>query len=98
MKNAKLFTLLFLITTTIWYVAIAFVKWDIAWIDMLSNMIVEDRFNFFLVILLKIGIDIWAWHYIKARYLDRDLLGDAKAMKAEQDKLKNKFDNPETYD
>ena len=92
------FTLLFLITTAIWYVTIAFIKWDIVWIDMLSDMSMQMRSYFFLGIIGKIVIDFWIWSYIKVYYLDKDLDGEATAEKAEQDKLKNKFDNPETYD
>jgi len=98
MKRAKQFTLLFLLTTLFWYSMVAFVKWDFTWIDILSDLTTKERYLFLLGIIVKIVIDVWAWVYIKSRYLDKDLSEEARAEKAEQEKLKNAFDNPQKYD
>jgi len=98
MKRAKQFTLLFLLTTLFWYSMVAFVKWDFTWIDILSDLTTGDRYGFLMAIIIKVGIDVWAWVYIKSRYLDKDLSEEARAEKAEQEKLKNAFDNPQKYD
>lgn len=98
MKNVKLFTTVLLITTTILYVAIAFVKWDISWIDILPDLSISERYIFLVGILGNIGIDIWAYQYIKGRFFDKDLTADSISEKNEQAKLKNKFDNPKNYE
>ena len=98
MKKTKQFTLLFLLTTLFWYSMVAFVKWDFTWIEVLADLTNKDRYAFLLVIIIKIVIDVWAWVYIKSIYLDKNLSEESRAEKAEQEKLKNVFDNPQKYD
>jgi hypothetical protein len=70
MNNIKKFTLLSMITFIIWYVAIAFVRWESLWIEHIPNLSTGMRFTFFICLIIKIGLDVWLWRHIKENYID----------------------------
>jgi len=91
MKRVKQFTLLSIITLILWYIVIAIVDWDSTWIDFMPTATNSARAYFVLFFLIKIGLDVWLWSYIRNRYLDNDMSLEEAAKKAEEEKLKNMF-------
>lgn len=52
-------------TTILWYLTIGFVCWDLTWIKSTANMTITNRMWFALGVILKIGVDLLVWSYIK---------------------------------
>ncbi len=95
MKKAKHFAILSLLTFVLWYAVIGIIEWDINWIDFMPDATRSQRGYFILGVLIKLGLDIWLWSYIKNKYFDQDPSEEEARLKAENEKLRKMFNKDE---
>ena len=67
MKKAPNFLTLFLITTLITYIIVAFARWEFDWVKHLSDLSTLDRLWFTLAVAGKLVIDYILHNYLKAK-------------------------------